>query len=779
MSEAPTASAADSARVHVTYYRGKKSNKPQLEREGTWRSFVASLVEEGHERRKTKDGPLFSLVRLKDGKTRANEHVAEVHGWALDLDQADDEQIAGTLAALNAAGLAYVCYSTFSDSPKQQKLRAVGPLLEPMSANGWPRVWRALVTKFSPWADEQCKDVSRMYYLPACQPGAEPMLFVQPGSPLDVATLALGGAAPAPTRKVDLNAPDVVRGKDGSAYPRAPKGQGPFQHAEHLCHTMAPAVSGKGGHVAILRVARALRWGLELEAAQCAQMIAEIYSPRCDPPWSQTEIDHKIEAAGQDDGAPFARGALLPPPPDTFDDLPYVVCCTGRFWLRDFGANDYARQCAETDLVTVCRKKYADDPALPFHISEGDHPKPEHVKAWAQPVNKLVTCYYESTTTYDPEEESLTIGLRIDPKLVPQFNEHAEAWLAAIGGERLLQLKQWIAACRPDRLSAPARALGLVGPKELGKTLLAKALARIWDANAVPANVLCSQFNSALATCPIVMADEEIPPKLSGEEFRSKIADRDHSIEPKGKERHRLRGAVRLIVGVNNLSKFLLLGDKGANDVSAIADRLYVIDIPDAMVGVARNALAPLLADDGSTVDLAALAEHFLHIMATVEPTKGRFIGAPEDDTAQRITLQGEAERMPELWEIVAEYFESRGAWDTRYSLINGGTVVPQRGDVSSEGRINFPIITHEGQLFVRPGVLGQATGRDLSEVRKALKPFVKDTQAAVRIDGHRLSVWALDLDSVLHVVPCDIESVALTLSEDTQTRRDKKTAAA
>lgn len=773
MSETPS---ADSARIFVTFFAGKRSNTPQFAREGTWRVFVSSLVEDGHERRADKDGQLFSLYRLKDNAKRSNGNVADVWGWALDLDKASEEQITSSLAALNAAGLAYVCYSTFSDSPKQQKLRVIGPLAAPVPGHSWGPVWRAIVAKFAPWSDEQCKDVSRMYYVPACKPDANPMLMVQSGVALDVTTLAV--TAPKPTaRKVDLNASDVVKGKDGSTYTKAPKGANPFTHAEHLCRTMAPSISGQGGHLALLRVARALRWGLELERTQCEQLIAELFNPRCEPEWSEGEISHKVDAAEVEEGAPFVRGSLLPPPPDSFDDLPYILCNSGRFWLRDFGSNDYGRVCFETDLIATVRKKYGADPALPFHIAEGDHPKLEHVKAWAHPVAKLVTCYYQSVSTYDVEDEALTVGLRTDPKLVPAFDEQTEAWLTALAGDRVHAVKQWIAACRPDRLSAPARALGLVGPKETGKTLISKALARIWDANAAPANVLCSTFNGQLATCPIVSADEELPPKLSGEEFRSRIADRDHSIEPKGKERHRLRGAVRLLIGVNNMSKFLLLGEKGANDISAIADRLYIVDVGDR-AGATRDALKPLVGEDGSTADLERMAQHFLHIMATVEPAKGRFIGAPEDSTAEDIALQGEAERLPELWQVIAEYFAAEGAWDARYSMLNAGTVVPLRGEITSEGRINFPIVIEDSKVFVRPGVLGQCVGRELADVRRALKPFIANERASLAIDGQRVQFCELVTGSILAVLPCDLDSVANVLAQDTKTRRAKKTAA-
>lgn len=70
-----------------------------------------------------------------------------------------------------------------------------------------------------------------------------------------------------------------------------------------------PAVSGQGGHDQLFRVARAVVWGFDLDAATALDVLAKHYNPRCQPEWSETELAHKVqEAATKDFGKP--RGYL-------------------------------------------------------------------------------------------------------------------------------------------------------------------------------------------------------------------------------------------------------------------------------------------------------------------------------------------------------------------------------------------------------------------------------------------------------------------------------------
>jgi hypothetical protein len=57
-----------------------------------------------------------------------------------------------------------------------------------------------------------------------------------------------------------------------------------------------PAVSGQHGHDTTFKVAVALVWGFALRRdAALAHLRA--YNKRCQPPWSDFELEHKIDSA--------------------------------------------------------------------------------------------------------------------------------------------------------------------------------------------------------------------------------------------------------------------------------------------------------------------------------------------------------------------------------------------------------------------------------------------------------------------------------------------------
>jgi len=67
-----------------------------------------------------------------------------------------------------------------------------------------------------------------------------------------------------------------------------------------------PAVSGQSGHDATFRVAAVLWNGFGLGKADTLMLLGE-YNQRCVPPWSETELIHKVDSVA---GArhPDARG---------------------------------------------------------------------------------------------------------------------------------------------------------------------------------------------------------------------------------------------------------------------------------------------------------------------------------------------------------------------------------------------------------------------------------------------------------------------------------------
>lgn len=71
----------------------------------------------------------------------------------------------------------------------------------------------------------------------------------------------------------------------------------------------APAVEGDSGHTVTFNAVAHVMIGFDLDAASAYQLIATEYNPRCDPPWSERELKHKIDSVAKTCERP--RGYLL------------------------------------------------------------------------------------------------------------------------------------------------------------------------------------------------------------------------------------------------------------------------------------------------------------------------------------------------------------------------------------------------------------------------------------------------------------------------------------
>jgi Bifunctional DNA primase/polymerase, N-terminal/AAA domain len=130
-----------------------------------------------------------------------------------------------------------------------------------------------------------------------------------------------------------------------------------LRRARAYLQKVASAVSGGGGHdqtwSAVLAVVRG--FGLDEETAYA--LLASEYNPRCDPPWSEKELRHKIKSAAQDGSATlgYLRDAAAGRPatrtPGEDDDDPTPVAAA----QPEGGGREYVRH-RLTRMDTVRRK---------------------------------------------------------------------------------------------------------------------------------------------------------------------------------------------------------------------------------------------------------------------------------------------------------------------------------------------------------------------------------------------------------------------------------------
>ena len=83
-----------------------------------------------------------------------------------------------------------------------------------------------------------------------------------------------------------------------------PLGQGGAADDEHVerraiayLDRMPPAISGSGGHAATYAAATALVHGFGIAPPRALAVLRDHYNHRCDPPWSEAELSHKVNDA--------------------------------------------------------------------------------------------------------------------------------------------------------------------------------------------------------------------------------------------------------------------------------------------------------------------------------------------------------------------------------------------------------------------------------------------------------------------------------------------------
>lgn len=167
-----------------------------------WESFEAMLYKmasvPGYKLKKgerkapkgLKASPLITPAVYDEGKTRSNDNVIEWAGWA--AVDVDDHKFEGNLKDelySKYGNYHYVCYSTSSSTSDLPKFRLVFPLTVSVKQTAIKHFWYALNRELGSIGDQQTKDLSRMYYVPAVYPGAYNFIFTNTGDFLNPNTL--------------------------------------------------------------------------------------------------------------------------------------------------------------------------------------------------------------------------------------------------------------------------------------------------------------------------------------------------------------------------------------------------------------------------------------------------------------------------------------------------------------------------------------------------------------------------------------------------------------
>ena len=662
-----------------------------------------------------KDGAAVSLSDYAVLR-RANENVRSVHALALDMDDCGEEQVLAALEKLSSYD--YFAWTTYKHTAARPKIRVIVPLSEPVVVGDYTAVWGAWNAFTSSVTDRSTSDAARLLYLPSCPPETESEAWcVRHDGGTWLAAADLGAAsAPAVLRPDAAQAPadevlismgvDAVRTKLRCVPRDNTLLKGPAlavlkgaefavpgaRHAMILSLTFYLASQLTKRDVPPEAVSRV--FAASLAAMATDQTERDVENAYAGALGKVREAERLIDGrmrgahaaaqpyAKEELEALAARAGVASP-----DDLRHrwvVQRGSQYYFLRGDGTySEEAKGNEDARLEAV--RTLARAPVDLNEVSRsGVSRKPVNVLAeeYGSRADVVVLDLVAQATTAEADGDKLVLRVAACPRrlLVPRRDPDVEHWLEVFAGPLHEKVLDWL-ACFPD-LNKLLCALYVTGASSAGKTLLAKALARIWSRGApTEPKAIFQDFNEHLTKCPLVFVDEHCPVEWNGEPasaiLRRVVGDMSRNLRGKWKQETSLVGAVRVLLADNN-GRMLRDGDhsQGGHDRVAIAKRFLCVEIREEAKTLldqfaARNAdgLQPWIDDD-------VFARHVMWLAETREVKRtGRFwVEGEEGVLARRLALGG-SDWNEWTCEWLVRYLDSPGRHDCKQdkTVVRGG----------------------------------------------------------------------------------------------------------
>lgn len=234
---------------------------------------------------------------------------------------------------------------------------------------------------------------------------------------------------------------------------------------------------------------------------------------------------------------------------------------------------------------------------------------------------------------YEPYTQTFHEACTPLRNLPAKFHQEVQDWLDLVDPSG--KLTDWVAAV--PRLDRQLCAVYLDGPKGVGKTLLATSLARLWTTGGpTPLKNVLGDFTELLVKCPIMLADEALPqrPGITAE-IRNLIGTTSRTLNRKFLPQTSLVGAVRLVIAGNN-ERLMVTGEElSANDLEAVAARIYYIKATKAPAEYLESIGGPPKVQQWISQDL--VAEHCLYLRNTRQlPEGSRFLVEGDESAFHR-----------------------------------------------------------------------------------------------------------------------------------------------
>lgn len=737
--------------------------------------------------------PILSPAEFAPGQRRLEAHLRALHAVVLDLDHVpllDWHRVTWPLLD----GLAHVVYSSWSHATElagqRASLRVILPLSRPCQPEEWDALWLAVATRVGGGValpvteprgpvDPRCRDAAHVYYCPAHPAGAESSVWfhLQDGAPIDVdRMLAAGPCGDQPivlvlseiAERYARRRTDAAR-ELGARLRRLARGEsfaGPgerddatwrlacvlareFPDASErlLCAVLEPSLAamraespggdGADSGRASDKVRRAIEAAREdadrredVESSHARALLRAAGRERCYEP---EEISALMRAAGARDAVDLSRRWVLQ------DD--------GTFYLLEHrdGRASYAGPFTARSLPLAAEIRLAAAQSAGVvtwsEVNGKRKPLPgtEVAQRYGTVVDRVVTDLAAQASTFDGRV--LTRAPCPMRRIEPRRSEVVEGWLAALCGEALPRVLDWLAVVTDVRRECAA--LYLHGKTGAGKGLLAHGVARIWTEGGPPdlEDVLpggSGGWNSRMQDCPLAFADERVPKDQRGyvrtEELRAFISARTRTSKNKYERDGQLKGATRLIIAANNPTLLQAGANLTQEDIEAIAERLLYVEVSEAgklfLDSLPRERVEALVHAD-------EIAAHALWLAQTrVVERQSRFVVAGgRDKVIKAMTVSGGLRSAILNW-VVLWLLDPVKVAGRDLVRVHGGEVL-----VSGRG-IQEAWATYEVNYRSAPTA---------SEIRTALSGICRGGQRQLHSGWAkgRIRYWVLDLEQL------------------------------
>lgn len=586
--------------------------------ETSWQALAAALST--HLEVPVKDqAPCWAPSWWQPGSPRTKETACGCSALVYDCDHGDSAAWLACIKGLVSARFSFLVYSTHSykgtNAPGPVKSRIVIELLRAITPAEHRTVWPAFAAQHLPTlVDLRTRDVSRLYWLPSCAPGAPRFAQTFAGRPLDPTPLVNSTDVP---EDEPLAPWKIAQDADLIAVQRLWKGRQWIQEKaalDALVNREPIAITGERDNT-VYRLVRAL---VREIPHVTSDSLADLFIPSIaamggEP--TRDSVRDKIERA---------RQSLTEAPARQAQHRPIVQADAGaEIFIRHPITGTYKGPVARAGAVERIAELLAPDVTagrLSLVTADG---KPKSLGRLVHDYGACVSSveYEYGRKASGIEDDALILGAAIPPEHTPAYSPRVEMWLRAIAGPHLRDLYTWLVVAYTKPLETLA-ALVLVADGGVGKNLFAACVASLWGPHARPtdADEALGSFNEGLQECPLILAEERLPQDDRGRTvsalIRKSITDSSVRLNKKHQNLARIRGSVRWLVTVNSDTALRFQEDLSEADIEAIAERLYRIDVPPE-VRETTEALGPMQLIAEFPGHIAAVAASWVPVKTT------------------------------------------------------------------------------------------------------------------------------------------------------------------